>query len=68
MRALGAAQVLLGFCLEGDHLEVAGPFWFGFVLYTQALCKASSPFGPAFKEISMFLGVGGNQLPLQNDG
>lgn len=32
MKALGAAKVLLGFCLERCHLEVAGPFWFGLVL------------------------------------
>lgn len=27
-----------------------------------------SPLGPAFKETSMFLGLGGNQPHLQNDG
>lgn len=39
-----------------------------YYIYIYALCKGVSPFGPAFKETSMFLGLGGNQLLLKNDG
>lgn len=53
MRDFGAAEVLVS-AWKDDHLEVTG--WKG------------PPFGPAFKESSMFMGVGGNQLPLQDDG
>lgn len=55
MRAFGAAEVLKVSAWKDDHLEVTG--W-----------KGISPFGPAFKEISMLLVVVSNQLPLQDDG
>lgn len=52
MRAFGAAQVLLGFCLGRWPPRGGWVFLFCFiVIYMQALCKRISPFGPAFKEL-----------------
>lgn len=66
MRVFVAAEVVR--LLLGKTLPRGGWIFLFCCSMNTALCKGTAPSGPPFKETSMFLGVGGDQLPLQNNG